>query len=418
MMERRSFLKTTSIATLGVTCTPRTTTTANDYHGVLSDFFKREYPKRLNDPVGSIVYPYIDPGAAYDGLCWDWDAYFSLRGLNRWKQEVAPYAEGCVRNFLHFQGPDGSVPYAFTPGKEHPGKNRPENSDRNSCKPLLAQFALMAHEYSGSESILRDSYEGLFKHTEHWESSQLSRLGLFTFRSHRGSGVDDHPAVYCRPLNSSADVFLNSMFFKEYKALEEICMILGNKEEDRWRFKADNLSESVNQHMWDPIDQTYYNLEVGYHRPGRVNQEVTWVLPLKVRSWTCFMPLWAGIASKSRAETLVNKHLTNESEYWSPNGMRSMSKKEGAYEIAIGSNPSCWRGPVWVVNNFMIYEGLKNYDYADTADELGMRLVSMLEKDIGENGCLHEYYDPESGKGLTHPGFINWNTLSLLMSKG
>jgi putative isomerase len=64
----------------------------------------------------------------------------------------------------------------------------------------------------------------------------------------------------------------------------------------------------------------------------------------------------------------------------------------------------------------MIFEGLRSYGYNEVASEMAAKLRAMLEKDIMENDCLHEYYDPETGKGLTHPGFINWNTCALLMN--
>ena len=39
--------------------------------------------------------------------------------------------------------------------------------------------------------------------------------------------------------------------------------------------------------------------------------------------------------------------------------------------------------------------------------------LACLAKDYQANGCLHEYYEPDTGEGLTHPGFVNWNSASL-----
>lgn len=420
-MKRRDFIKNTSMQAASLAVLPMGLSDFSpqfadqEMNSELYNFFKKEFPKRLNQPAGNIKYPYIDPGAAYASLCWDWDAYFSLKGLAPFKNEVADYAVGCVKNFLHFQAEDGSIPYAVNPKTPSEPENRAVDSVKNSCKPLLAQFALLAYDYSKDLDFLKASYPGIVRHCAHWESTQQTKLGLFTFRSHRGSGVDDHPAVFCRPLNSSVDVYLNSLFVKEYEGLETICQILQNGEEQAWKDKKEQLTAAINKYLWDPIDEMYYNVEVGYKSPGKVNQEVTWVVPLKIKSWTSFMPLWAGVAPKAYANKIVKKHLSNEKEFWSPNGMRSLAKNEPAYEIAIGYNPSCWRGPIWVVNNYLIHEGLMAYGFKKEAKTLAKRLKNILAKDIQENGCLHEYYHPETGKGLTHPGFINWNTLSLLL---
>ena len=39
------------------------------------------YPDRLRPPLGAIAHPYVDPGAAYTDVLWDWDAYFCCVGL-------------------------------------------------------------------------------------------------------------------------------------------------------------------------------------------------------------------------------------------------------------------------------------------------------------------------------------------------
>ncbi|MBV6653956.1 MAG: hypothetical protein KI786_09395 [Mameliella sp.] len=412
-MNRRTFIEKTAKAG-SLTLLPSslyTSPTRGDNKGIIRNFIRLSFPDRFHEPTGLMRYPFIDPGAAYKGILWDWDAYFSLRGLLPWKAEAGAIAEGCIRNFLDFQREDGSVPYAITKYSKKNKSPRPADSDKNSAKPLLAQFAFMACEYTGKSSILETCYEGLKRHCLHWEESQGTSLGLLTFRSHRGSGVDDHPGVFCRPLNSSVDVYLNSMMYKEYRTMASIAKQVKSTEVSLWEDKANKLQENIEKHLWDPVDECYYNLDVGYHRPGKVNQEVTWVTPLKFRSWTALMPIWAGAASPERAEILVNNLLMKEEHLLSPSGMRSLSKSEPAYEIKVSSNPSCWRDPVWIVNNFMVCEGLRAYGFEQEVTLISTRIQELLAKDIGQNNLLHEYYDPETGKGLTHPGFLNWNTL-------
>ena len=122
----------------------------NQNRKVIRDFIEPSFPDRIHPPVGAMQHPFIDPGAAYKGILWDWDAYFSLRGLQPWKEKAGGVAEGCIRNFLDFQRADGSIPYAITKwSKKENEATRPPDSDKNSAKPLMAQFALMAFEYNG-----------------------------------------------------------------------------------------------------------------------------------------------------------------------------------------------------------------------------------------------------------------------------
>lgn len=377
----------------------------------------------IHAPTGCLKHPFVDPGEGYRGILWDWDAYFCLLGLEPWADEVADAARGCVLNFVEHRREDGSIPYALTSRSSSGGHGRAPDGAPNSAKPLLAQFALMAARYTGEKGWLAGVVDALAAHCRHWEETQFSRHGLFTFRSHRGSGTDDHPAVYGRPFNSSADVFLNSLMVREYRAMAEIEQILvprGSKRRaaerpGRWSRKADALAAKIVALMWDPIDGAYYNLDVGCGDAGRVNQQVIWPVPLKFRSWTMVMPLWAKIAPKDHAERLVREHVLNPDGLRSPFGVRSLARNEPAYGIAVGSNPSCWRGPIWIVANYLAWCGLRNYGFMREAGRLARDVAGMLRRDLEKNGQLHEYYHPDSGAGLTHPGFLNWNTLIVRM---
>jgi putative isomerase len=112
---------------------------------------------------------------------------------------------------------------------------------------------------------------------------------------------------------------------------------------------------------------------------------------------------------------MVREHVLNPDELRSPHGLRSLSRNEPAYEVAVGSNPSCWRGPIWIVANYLAWRGLTDYGFVDEAERLALDVNRLMANDIERNGLLHEYYHPDTGEGLTHPGFLNWNTLAVRM---
>lgn len=380
----------------------------------LASWVAARLPASLRPPQGNLSHPFIDPGAGYHDILWDWDCHFCALGLEPWAAQVAPYLVGSVRNFLAFQGPDGCIPYSLTPKSQVAGPRRRDEA-RNPAKPLLAQMTLLAARYGGDETILAEAYEPLVRFLAHWEATQCSRLGLFVWRSHRGSGSDNHPAVFGRPFDSSADVFLNCLMVEECRAMADIAERLG-RETAPWRQRADDLAGRITRLMWDERDGAFYNLDVGIADAGRVTQEVTWTVPLKFRAWTICMPLWAGIASPAQAAR-VAAHLMDRRGLRSPHGLRSLAADEPAYRIVAGSNPSDWQGPVWVVANHLAVAGLRRYGFASEATALVGDLVAMLEADLAATGELHEYYHPETGEGLTHPGFLNWNSLAVGMGQ-
>lgn len=81
------------------------------------------------------------------------------------------------------------------------------------------------------------------------------------------------------------------------------------------------------------------------------------------------------------------------------------------YQIVKSGNPSCWLGPIWGVANYMTYRGLLKYGYSELADELAEKTLKLFGDDIAECGEMHEYYDPETGRGVNNQGFQSWNLL-------
>jgi putative isomerase len=127
------------------------------------------------------------------------------------------------------------------------------------------------------------------------------------------------------------------------------------------------------------------------------------------------MAMWAGIATKEQADRMVKEHYLNERTFNAPYGVRTLSKLEKMYSLAKTGNPSCWLGPIWGISNYMTFQGLVNYGYVNEAKNLAQKTITLLGKDIEQNGVMHEYYHPDTGEGINNPGFQNWNYLSINM---
>jgi hypothetical protein len=175
------------------------------------------------------------------------------------------------------------------------------------------------------------------------------------------------------------------------------------------------------------------------------------------------------IPSRERLERVL-RYLLDETEFLSPNGIRSLSKVHGDHpytflvghdEYRVGYVPgesntglfggnSNWRGPVWFPVNFLLIEALRNYHYffgdslkvecptgsgnwmnlAEVANEIARRLTALFIPDKEGHRPSHgrdpryasdpawkdlvlfyEYFDGDDGRGLGASHQTGWTAL-------
>jgi glycogen debranching enzyme len=193
------------------------------------------------------------------------------------------------------------------------------------------------------------------------------------------------------------DILFNAILFRADEDLRALAMSLKQPggEIDGW---LSNMRLNFNRRFWDASAGLYYDYDVrgGKHIP--------------VNTASTFMPLFAGLPSEGQAQRLVEEHLLNSKEF-APDGevryrVTSTAKTEPAWEPR-----RYWRGPVWVIMNWFIMEGLRRYGYEDLAEAIRADTLRLIE----ESG-FREYYDPRDGSGCGSTDF-SWSaalTLELL----
>ena len=105
---------------------------------------------------------------------------------------------------------------------------------------------------------------------------------------------------------------------------------------------------------------------------------------------------------------MIEEHVLNPREFWAANGIRTLAPDEPLYDPKAGY----WRGPVWVISNYLVMHGLMNYVYVQQARELARRTVSLLVRDLHTTGGMNENYDPDTGKPAAGGHFLSWNLLA------
>jgi glycogen debranching enzyme len=118
-----------------------------------------------------------------------------------------------------------------------------------------------------------------------------------------------------------------------------------------------------------------------------------------------FLPLFAGAASAEQAAAMARTLARWENAV--PWIVPSTDPAHAAFEPL-----RYWRGPVWVVMNWMIANGFARAGQAEVADHILDRTVALIE-----TSGLAEYFDPRTGHGLGGSDF-SWTAAIYLMLSG
>lgn len=343
----------------------------------------------VKPPKGLLKYPYLVPSGPYYEL-FDWDSYFMGVGLS-YDHEGKPL-ETTVEDFLSFVGKD-AADTGYTP-REITTTGfwaLPEQ-----CKPFLAQAAYRASETMGSVAWLRPWYKRLGETLQFWENTREQPNGLFVWFNGVESGVDNNPAVSDKPALSTEGVDLQCYIYREYVAMSLLADKLGYASDAKmYRAKAAALKEKIQAQMWSQSAGTFLNID---SRTGK---------KIDILTWTNFVPLWAKVATQAQAKTMIEEHLLNPKEFWTVYGIRTLAPNQKLYDPVHGY----WRGPVWILPNYLLMHGLMNYGYQKQALVLAERTQKLLVRDLKATGGMNECYNPDTGKPEGAGHFVSWDLL-------
>ena len=397
------------------------------YKAAIKDYIYNNYKLMFREPEGIIKYPFLVPGATYKKSLWDWDSWLVNVALRQMfiktgeEREFCRYEKGCVMNFLDHSRESGCTPALLTPNRNP--LDETEDFTRNMHKPVLAQHvAFILKSVPDDIEWFKPFLGKLDKFLKSYIEYAKHENGIFFWFDDAGIGVDNEPCTFYRPPRSSGSVYLNCLMYKEFLAMQYICDLYGDTElGNYYKEQADALKETVRDICWDEKDGYYYSVDLNLYpidpeNPIHRGCPRHWdYLIQRLGSWTGFMTMWAGIATKEQAERMVAENLKDEKSFNAPYGIRTLSKYEKMYVIKPSGNPSCWLGPIWGISNYMVFKGLVKYGFIDEAKEMAEKTIRLFGEDIMRQGCMSEYYDPETGASVSKPGFQNWNLLVLNM---
>ncbi|CZG87929.1 trehalase family glycosidase [Legionella pneumophila] len=205
-------------------------------------------------------------------------------------------------------------------------------------------------------------------------SNQLTELFYIADRTVRESGFDITAKFgpFSAGILDYAPVDLNVLIYQMENDLGIIYKILGNKENATiWTQKAEARAALINHYLWDDKAGYYfdYNFKTKQLRPYIYA--------------TTFYPLWAGIASKDQAQSLVN----NLPVLLTRGGLLTSCYIQGVQ----------WDAPFgWAPLQYFAVLGLNRYGYKELALDIANRFVNTIHIGFQEAHTLFEKYDVQN----------------------
>lgn len=391
----------------------------------------------LRPAQGLFRHPSIAPSlpkAQYSAELWDWDTLWTARGLfalarstndQAFHRRVVEHTKGSLLNILDNQSAQGRLPIVMASTDADANRFPFDAEDRNQAKPVMAQMALLATDEGGDAAWCAPLIDKLKRFHESWLAHNESRTGLIVWSNDVAIGNDNDPTTFGRPPFSSANLLLNCLFYQDLRALALLSKRLGRpaSEQAELSRRSDRLGRAVLDQCWDERDAFFYSVDVQcVDRRAELipnverGMDMSWsTIPLRIQQFTGFLPMWCGLATAEQARAMVTRNYLADDRLRAAHGIRTLANRERMYSLAFTSNPSNWLGPVWIISNYLTWRALGSYGFREEANDLADKTIELLASSLRTDGNLNEYYHPDSGKPLSHQGFMNWNLLALEM---
>ena len=217
------------------------------------------------------------------------------------------------------------------------------------------------------------------------------------------SGLDNSPMYDGVPFDKEKhllrqnDVGISSLYVMDCMYLSLIAEELGHAEDaQELKTRARQYQKALTE-LWDEETGFYYN---------RSTEDMTFN---RRTSPTCFYPMLAKLPTHAQAKRMVEEHLLNREEFWGEYVIPSVPKNDPAFK-----DNEYWRGRIWAPLNFLVYLGLRNYDFPDVRHEFAEKSKNLLLKSWLSRGYVFENYNAVTGEGddvVRSDKFYHWGAL-------
>ena len=392
------------------------------------------------DPYYRQRFTYVMPSAGRYEWQWFWDSCFHAIALSTLDVELAkselrtlliPQQEDGFVGHITFWGRWGTLMSAVV-GQSRPGEWRRRHSGIIQ-PPVLAQALLRVCEESGDLEYLKGMLPKVRRYYE-WlcRERETKGDGLIGVVSPYECGLDNSPAYDAelglhqpgrlallwrnwlldwhnailggghnyRCLHNKnrfimIEPFMNAVYADGWDAIATMHDLLGQDEDTKSAIGfRDRTIEALNNECWDAKMGRWVYLR-GTQRMPDNTLAVGSIFPLIIRG-----------QDRAKVEEVVQRHLTNEDEFWTAYPVPSVAACEPMFDPE--GESAIWRGPVCLNLNWLLSRGLRQHGFDYIAEVIEMRSLDMAKRGF------REFYSPLTGRGLRGTDF-GWAKLAVDM---
>ncbi|CAI5462854.1 unnamed protein product [Closterium sp. Yama58-4] len=385
---------------------------------------------------------------------WNWDSAIVAAG---WAVFDEPRAWQEIEMLMSGQWSDGMVPSilfhrptdSYFPGPEIWGsKERPSPSTGITQPPVATLSVRFLYEHAVDKELAREKMELLFPKLLAWhrwwyKARDPLGTGVVAILHPWESGMDNSPAwdeamqfpiidlppyqrrdlthvdAAMRPDKATYDRYLTLLYtFKNTNFYDssqlyhispfrvtDLCVnsiLLRANRDLRWlALKLGHEDVAAEIEGW--LDAGFRGFETLWDEHDGIfkcKDQLTGKL-LNAKTSAGFLPLFAGAATKKQAARLAVTLKRWQEQV--PYGVPSTDPSDPRFEAL-----RYWRGPVWLIINWMVSNGLKHYGLSELAEKVRNSSLHLTSQ-----AGLHEYFDPLTGAGAGGANF-SWTAAMCL----
>jgi len=359
---------------------------------------------RIYTPAGRMwIFPKPD-GTPDHWTIFEWDSFFSALEVSI---ESSKHAEDILRAVLETEYPNGNIPN---------WRGRFGGTTDRSQPPVGSYVVLKLFQKIGDMEILKFAYPYLKKWHSFWkkkkDNGQMRRDGngdgLLEWGSDEEliaqsvpaweknaegktramweSGQDDLPNWDEVSFNNETGTLmmncldLNSLYTLDSWCLAQIASVLEMREEyESYMAEYEKMKTLVNDYLWNEKEGFYFDR----YWDGRFSSK---------KAASNFYPLVARIPNRKNAVRMI-KHLLNEKEFWGDYVLPTISRDDPAFK-----DQQYWRGTIWPPTNYLVYQGLKAYNFDAIASEFAQKSSSLFLRSWENFQLCPENFDSRTGE--------------------
>jgi len=262
--------------------------------------------------------------------------------------------------------------------------------------PILAWAELESYKVTGDKERLNLVFEPLVQYYNAIQKYLRQGNGLYMTD---WAGMDNSPRnSYIQGGGTAVDISSEMVLFA--RNLSEIAKILKkDKEMKHYQQEAAELSNIINQKMWDPEKSFYYDLTL----EGKF---------VPVKTIGSFWTLLGQVATKNQADKMVEE-LENPNTFNRKHRVPTLAADQEKFDPLGGY----WCGSIWAPTNTMVIRGLEKYSYDSLAYVIAMNHLENVSQIFVKTGTIWENYAADSlvQGNQARKDFVGWSGIAPIL---